>query len=24
LGINLSYGRSKEVDMIMIKTGFLF
>jgi hypothetical protein len=24
LGINLSYGRSKEVSMIMIKTGFLF
>ena len=24
LGINLSYGRSEEVSMIMIKTGFLF
>lgn len=24
LGLNLSYGRSKEVSMIMIKTGFLF
>ena len=23
-GLNLSYGKSKEVSMIMIKTGFLF